>query len=98
MCVSATIADWTPGTSTSPDKTIAQDSMRASSLPCIRHTVGQHLRDCGFSRAEAVLGKYLTFDKNERRFKTWLKESCGADERVQQECYHYLQEWSQTHL
>ena len=69
-----------------------------TSLPGIGEKLGKRLRDSGFKKAEAVLGKYLQLDKNEQNFKEWLKDSCGAKDAERDACCQCLQEWCQAHI
>lgn len=44
-----------------------------SALPGIGNTFASVFKENGFNMAHQVLGQYLVFDKDENRFKDWLK-------------------------
>ena len=67
-------------------------------LPCKKETLSERLRHSGLNKAEAVLSKYLEFDKNETSFKKWLTEYRGVSDTQSETCYKCLQEWCQAHL
>ena len=67
-------------------------------MPGIGKTLGERLKAAGFAKAETVLGQFLTLEKDEKKFKHWLNESCRADSRRQHECYRAIKEWCEQHI
>ena len=59
-------------------------------LPGIGEAYGDKLRDAGFPTARSVYDKFLALEK---KFKSWLKSTCGANTKSQNDCYFALKEW-----
>ena len=66
-------------------------------LPGIAKAYGNKLRDAGFPTARSVYDKFLALEKNEEMFKSWLKSTCGANTKSQNECYSALKGWYEQH-
>ena len=68
-------------------------------LPGIGETYGARLEKAGFHKAQSVVNKFaVEFEKDEKRFKQWLKDTCEANAKSQKECYDGLSEWCDQHL
>uniref|UniRef100_A0A6M2DF72 Barrier-to-autointegration factor-like protein n=1 Tax=Xenopsylla cheopis TaxID=163159 RepID=A0A6M2DF72_XENCH len=67
-------------------------------LAGIGPTLGKRLADKGYYKASTVLGKFLALDKDEDKFKPWLKSVCGANSKQAGDCYHCLSEWCNIFL
>ncbi|XP_016388336.1 barrier-to-autointegration factor-like [Sinocyclocheilus rhinocerous] len=67
-------------------------------LPGIGPVLGGRLQNRGIIRARDVLGRFLVLNKDEWKFKNWLRDSCGANAKQQRDCYNYLREWTSNHL
>ncbi|KOB65010.1 Unclassified glutathione S-transferase [Operophtera brumata] len=48
--------------------------------------------------ASRVLGQYLVFDKDETKFKEWLKEQSGGTAKHCTDCYNGLKDWDDRFL
>ncbi|KAK0154605.1 Barrier-to-autointegration factor [Merluccius polli] len=66
------------------------------SLPGIGEAHGKRLEDKRFDKAYKVLGQFLVLGKDEKRFKKWLKDTCGANIKEQDDCYGCCREWCQN--
>lgn len=55
-------------------------------------------KKCLILKAYVVLGQYLVLKKDEQRFKDWLKETCGANAKQQEDCYQCLKGWCDNFL
>ena len=44
-------------------------------------------------QAYQVLGQYFVLNKDEDKFKKWLKDICAANDLQQNECFLCLKEW-----
>lgn len=55
-------------------------------------------KKCLILQAYVVLGQYLVLKKDEQRFKDWLKETCGANAKQQEDCYQCLKGWCDNFL
>lgn len=60
--------------------------------------LGTRLQQAGYVRATAVLGKFLALDKDQERFKTWMKIICNANTKQANDCYQCLNEWCELFL
>ena len=67
-------------------------------VPGIGKVYGDRLIAAGFHKAKSLLDKFLALEKNESSFKHWLKETCDANVRSQNECYFALNKWCKLHL
>ncbi|XP_064175843.1 barrier-to-autointegration factor-like [Anguilla rostrata] len=67
-------------------------------LPGISTVSAAKLEEKGFKKANHILGQFLVLDKDERRFKEWLHDACGANVKQQEDCYRCLQEWCNSFL
>lgn len=67
-------------------------------LPGIGPVLGGRLQNRGIIRARDVLGRFLVLNKDEWKFKNWLRDSCGANAKQQRECYNCLRAWTSNHL
>lgn len=50
-----------------------------------------------FLQAYQILGMFLQCNKEEEKFKSWLKTTCGANKKQQSDCFLCLQEWCNNH-
>ncbi|KAK6182862.1 hypothetical protein SNE40_010451 [Patella caerulea] len=64
-----------------------------TALPGISVNYGKKLAAKGFGKADTVLGKFLMLDKQEEAFKCWLKDTCAANCKQQNDCYMCLKDW-----
>ncbi|KAH3816125.1 barrier-to-autointegration factor-like [Dreissena polymorpha] len=67
-------------------------------LAGIGDVLGGKLEEAGFDRAYKVLGQYLVFGKDEKRFKEWLKNTTEAIKKEQNDCFGCLKEWCDRFL
>ncbi|KAK6182864.1 hypothetical protein SNE40_010452 [Patella caerulea] len=67
-------------------------------LSGIGETYGKKLAAEGFDKAYTVLGQFLLLKKEEEMFKCWLKDTCGANSKQQNDCYTCLKEWCDSFL
>lgn len=49
-------------------------------------------------QAYIVLGQYLVFKKDEQRFNKWLKDTCGANAKQQEDCHQCIKGWCENFL
>ncbi|CAL8307069.1 unnamed protein product [Gadus morhua 'NCC'] len=68
----------------------------STALPGIGIVLRQRLASKGFEMAEMVKDQYLVLGKNEVRFKRWLHDTCGANNKQQRECHRAIKEWDDT--
>ncbi|XP_076024294.1 barrier-to-autointegration factor-like [Genypterus blacodes] len=71
---------------------------RVKELPGIGEALGRRLTEKGFGMAVTVLSQFLVLGKDEQKFRSWLKDICGANLKQQKECYECLKEWSLNYL
>lgn len=69
-----------------------------SAVAGIGYVLGGRLTDRGFDKAYVILGQYLVLKKDKQRFKDWLKETCGANAKQQEDCYQCLKGWCDNFL
>ena len=62
----------------------------------IGRTLGTILTDKGFGKAYAMMGQFLILNKDEIKFKNWLKQICGANEKQQQDCCNCIKGWCES--
>ena len=62
-------------------------------LAGIGNAYGQKLQNNGFLKAKQVLGVFLMLDTNQDKFKAWLKATCGASPKNQNQCCECLTVW-----
>ena len=74
------------------------DGKGVRAVPGIGPVYGANLTAAGFETAWSLLDQFLTFQRNEEKFKQWLKGVCGANSRYQNYCYYGLNEWCDQHL
>ncbi|KPP67047.1 barrier-to-autointegration factor-like [Scleropages formosus] len=67
-------------------------------LPGIGKVLGERLVEKGFDKACMVLGQFLLLRKNQGLFCEWLKSTCGANRKQQEDCYAALLEWCYSFL
>lgn len=67
-------------------------------LPGIGPVLGGRLQNRGIIRARDVLGRFLVLNKDEWKFKNWLRDSCRANAKQQRDCYNCLREWTSNNL
>ncbi|XP_058608630.1 barrier-to-autointegration factor [Onychostoma macrolepis] len=67
-------------------------------LPGIGPVLGRRLQNRGIIRAQNVLGRFLALNKDEWKFKNWLRDTCGANAKQQRDCYNCLREWTSNNL
>ncbi|KAK6997666.1 barrier-to-autointegration factor [Biomphalaria glabrata] len=67
-------------------------------LAGIGEVLGKRLEENNYDRAYTVLGQFLLFKKDPELFKDWLKETCGANAKQQEDCYSCLKEWCDQFL
>jgi len=65
----------------------------ASSLPGLSKMSECRLMCVGCGTAYAVLGKYLTVDRDLSQFKNWLHEVAGTNSRNATLCYYAIADW-----
>ena len=68
------------------------------SVPGIGVVYGERLKDAGFETAQSLLDEFLDLQRDEESFKQWLKDTCGANAKSQNECYFALDEWCNQYL
>lgn len=66
-------------------------------MPGIGKVYGDGLRAAGFYTAQSVLNEFLALGKDQISFMQWLKKTCGANAKSQQDCYSALNEWCSMH-
>lgn len=69
-----------------------------STLAGIGYVLGGRLVERGFDKSYVVLGQYLVFKKDEQRFKKWLKDTCGAHAKQQEDCHQCIKGWCENFL
>ncbi|XP_018584319.1 barrier-to-autointegration factor isoform X2 [Scleropages formosus] len=67
-------------------------------LPGIGKVLGERLVEKGFDKACMILGQFLLLRKNQALFCEWLKSTCGANRKQQEDCYAALLEWCYSFL
>lgn len=67
-------------------------------IPGIGPVWGQELVQKEFVYATQILGQYLVFSQDEKKFRDWLKLQCGIGDKQCRSVYNALQEWSQQYL
>ncbi|XP_073714562.1 barrier-to-autointegration factor-like isoform X2 [Misgurnus anguillicaudatus] len=67
-------------------------------LPGIGPVLGGRLEKIGIRTAKDVLGRFLILGMDEWKFKSWLRDSCGANAKHQRDCYNCLREWTNNFL
>lgn len=67
-------------------------------LAGIGEILGGRLKEAGFDRAYVVLGQFLLLKKDEELFTEWLKETCCANKKQQNDCFACLKEWCDSFL
>jgi len=67
-------------------------------LAGIGDALGDRLCNKGFDKAYVVLGQFLLLKKNDELFKDWLKGTCGANSKQQNDCYTCLKDWCDSFL
>ncbi|CAD5123041.1 DgyrCDS11421 [Dimorphilus gyrociliatus] len=67
-------------------------------LAGIGEKFGERLREKGYDTAYTVLGQFLIMKKDEDCFKEWLKDTCGANAKYQNDCYQCLKDWCDSFL
>lgn len=67
-------------------------------LAGVGDTLGKRLEDRGYAKSSAVLGQYLAMNKDEQKFGSWMKDTCGANTKQSSDCYKSLSEWSNSFL
>ena len=70
----------------------------ASTLPGLSKMSECRLMCVGCGTAYAVLGKYLTLDRNLGQFKHWLHEVAGTNCRNATLCYNAIADWCNNFL
>ena len=55
------------------------------------------LENKGFTMAKEMLGVFLMLEKDQEKFKIWLKCTCGATDNLQNLCSFRLAEWCTRH-
>ena len=64
----------------------------------IGEALGKHLKEKGFNKAYSLLGQFPVLDKDEERFKDWLKGICEANAKQQEDCVKCLCAWCNAFL
>ncbi|XP_019941463.1 barrier-to-autointegration factor [Paralichthys olivaceus] len=67
-------------------------------LAGIGEALGSRLEKKGFDKAYVVLGQFLVLKKDEELFRDWLKDTCQANSKQQNDCYGCLKEWCDAFL
>ncbi|KAI7799000.1 putative barrier-to-autointegration factor [Triplophysa rosa] len=67
-------------------------------LPGIGLVLGGRLEKIGIFKARDVLGRFLVLGMDEWKYKSWLRDSCGANAKQQRDCYNCLKEWTNNNL
>ncbi|XP_039534805.1 barrier-to-autointegration factor [Pimephales promelas] len=67
-------------------------------IPGIGSVLGGRLQNRGIMRARDVLGRFLVLNKDEWKFKNWLRDTCGANAKQQRDCYNCMREWTSNNL
>lgn len=70
----------------------------ASTLPGLSKVSECRLMCVGCGTAYAVLGKYLTVDRDMTQFKHWLHEVAGTNSRNASLCYYAIADWCNNFL
>ena len=60
--------------------------------------LGGRLVEAGFDYAYVVLGQFLVLKKDEDMFKDWIKDTCAANSKQQNDCFQCLKEWCDQFL
>ncbi|CAL8362972.1 unnamed protein product [Lota lota] len=71
---------------------------KVMALAGIGDALGRRLEEKGFDKASLVLGQFLVLNRNEKLFRDWLKDTCGANSKQQGDCYGCLKEWCDSFL
>nr|XP_055075479.1 barrier-to-autointegration factor-like [Misgurnus anguillicaudatus] len=69
-----------------------------NTLPGIGPVLAERLEKIGIRRAYEVLGRFLVLQSDEWKFKSWLRDACGANAKQQSDCYNCLREWTDHFL
>ncbi|XP_030293576.1 barrier-to-autointegration factor-like [Sparus aurata] len=69
-----------------------------TALPGIGEILGGRLKEKGFGKAYNVLGNFLALNRDEKRFRDWLKDTCQASSEQQSDCYGCLKDWCANNL
>lgn len=69
-----------------------------NTLPGIGPVFAERLEMTGIRTANEVLGRFLVLQSDEGKFKSWLRDSCGANAKHQRDCYNSLKEWTDQFL
>ncbi|KAK2193263.1 hypothetical protein NP493_16g06052 [Ridgeia piscesae] len=67
-------------------------------MPGINSMLGCRLRQQGFCKAYAVLGKFLILNRDPTIFTDWLTETCGTNIKQARTCHRSFMEWCEIHL
>ncbi|KAK3702676.1 hypothetical protein RRG08_042664 [Elysia crispata] len=67
-------------------------------LAGIGEVLGKRLTEANYDKAYTVLGQFLLFKKEEELFKEWLKDTCGANAKQQNDCCQCIKEWCDSFL
>lgn len=74
------------------------DDKEVTELAGIGEVLGDRLKEKGFDKAYVVLGQFLLLKKNEELFKDWLKDTCGANSKLSQDCFNCIREWCNSFI
>nr|XP_055075476.1 barrier-to-autointegration factor-like [Misgurnus anguillicaudatus]XP_055075477.1 barrier-to-autointegration factor-like [Misgurnus anguillicaudatus]XP_055075478.1 barrier-to-autointegration factor-like [Misgurnus anguillicaudatus] len=91
----------TTTTTTQKHKLFCSEPMGKKSvntLPGIGPVLAERLKMIGIRTAKEVLGRFLVLRMDEWKFKSWLRDSCGANAKHQSDCYNCLKEWTDSYL
>ncbi|XP_061602022.1 uncharacterized protein LOC133464070 [Cololabis saira] len=69
-----------------------------TALPGIGETLGQKLTAQGFDKASAVLDQFMQMKRDTEMFKTWLKDTTGANAYQADCCAQALKDWDVHHV
>ncbi|XP_026469198.1 barrier-to-autointegration factor-like [Ctenocephalides felis] len=67
-------------------------------LPGIGSVLAQRLANAGYLKASSVLGQFLAMDKDQEKFKLWLKSVCQANSKQANDCYISMRDWTNNFL
>ncbi|KAK7502777.1 hypothetical protein BaRGS_00006027 [Batillaria attramentaria] len=72
----------------------------AATVPGIEEPFAERLREAGIKYAYQLLGKFLRLEKDEAKFKSWLRYKCGEGfgKNRQDQVYQCYKEWSDRHI
>jgi hypothetical protein len=69
-----------------------------TSIAGIGNVLGVRLLNKGYDKAYILLGYFLTFKKDEKLFKDWLREACGCNSTQSNNATCCLKEWCNLYL